>query len=69
MNDLAFEYRPSWSYNIHKSLEEFPLEKPKPSVVLRAEDVASSGKFRLPFEIGSRAWLTPVLRSYCNPCV
>lgn len=44
MIGLAFQHQPSRGYNIHQSLEEFPLEKPKPSVVLRAEDVVSSGK-------------------------
>lgn len=44
MIGLAFQHQPSRGYNIHQSLEEFPLEKPKPSVVLRAEDAVSSGK-------------------------
>ena len=41
---LAFHHRPSWHYNIHRSLEDIPVEKPKPSVVLRAEDVVSSSE-------------------------
>ena len=41
---LAFHHRPSWHYNIHRSLENIPVEKPKPSVVLRAEDVVSSSE-------------------------
>ncbi|KAJ5995707.1 hypothetical protein N7481_002684 [Penicillium waksmanii] len=46
----AFPSRPAWHYNIHKSLESFPLEKPKPSVVLRAEDVMTSLTASVVFE-------------------
>ncbi|OJJ38602.1 hypothetical protein ASPWEDRAFT_65603 [Aspergillus wentii DTO 134E9] len=38
----AFPARPDGYYDIHKSLKDLPLEKPKPSVVLKAEDVISS---------------------------
>ncbi|KAJ5160576.1 uncharacterized protein N7482_007580 [Penicillium canariense] len=38
----VFPPRPAWNYNIHKSLENLPTERPKPSVVLRAEDVMTS---------------------------
>lgn len=31
-------------YDLHNSLEDFPLVNPKPSVVLRAEDIVPSGK-------------------------
>lgn len=41
----VFPPRPAWHYDIHKSLENLPAEKPKPSVVLRAEDVMTSRKF------------------------
>ncbi|RAL09297.1 uncharacterized protein BO97DRAFT_375046 [Aspergillus homomorphus CBS 101889] len=37
----AFTPRPDWHYDIHRSLENLPLVKPKPSVVLLAEDVVS----------------------------
>ncbi|KAJ5226759.1 uncharacterized protein N7469_006765 [Penicillium citrinum] len=46
----AFPSRPAWQYDIHKSLEMFPTEKPKPSVVLRAEDVLTSLTASLVFE-------------------
>ncbi|RDW76233.1 uncharacterized protein DSM5745_06225 [Aspergillus mulundensis] len=39
---LAFPPRPDWHYNIHWSLAELPPEKPKPSVVVKAEDIVSS---------------------------
>ncbi|KAL4905705.1 hypothetical protein BDW74DRAFT_177411 [Aspergillus multicolor] len=38
----AFPPRPDWHYNIHESLAEFPSGKPKPSVVIKAEDVVPS---------------------------
>lgn len=41
---LVFQVRTGWHYDLHKSLESLPLEKPKPSVVLRAEDVFSCRK-------------------------
>ncbi|THC98211.1 hypothetical protein EYZ11_002293 [Aspergillus tanneri] len=39
----VFQPKSDWQYDIHQSLSDFPLEKPKPSVVLKAEDVLSSG--------------------------
>jgi hypothetical protein len=41
---LAFQPNPDWQYDIHKSLKDLPLVTPKPSIVLRAEDIISSGK-------------------------
>ncbi|PYH95861.1 hypothetical protein BO71DRAFT_482596 [Aspergillus ellipticus CBS 707.79] len=38
----VFQPRPGWQYDLHKSLAGSPLVQPKPSVVLRAEDVISS---------------------------
>ncbi|KAL4999535.1 Gryzun, putative trafficking through golgi-domain-containing protein [Aspergillus recurvatus] len=38
----AFPPRPDWHYNIHQSLADLPSEKPKPSIVIKAEDVVSS---------------------------
>ncbi|PYI01747.1 hypothetical protein BO78DRAFT_401122 [Aspergillus sclerotiicarbonarius CBS 121057] len=38
----VFPPRPDWPYDLHNSLESIPLAKPKPSVVLRAEDIVSS---------------------------
>ncbi|KAL4954588.1 Gryzun, putative trafficking through golgi-domain-containing protein [Aspergillus filifer] len=38
----AFSSRSDWQYDIHRSLTELPLEKPKPSIVIKAEDSASS---------------------------
>lgn len=40
----AFKPRPAWHYDIHKSLESIPSEKPKPSLILRAEDVITCCK-------------------------
>ncbi|BDD55043.1 hypothetical protein MAP00_000598 [Monascus purpureus] len=37
----VFQRRSGWNYDLHKSLESLPLEKPKPSIVLRAEDVVT----------------------------
>ncbi|PYH82098.1 hypothetical protein BO82DRAFT_431935 [Aspergillus uvarum CBS 121591] len=37
----AFTSRPEWHYDIHRSLEDLPLTKPKPSVALLAEDIVS----------------------------
>ncbi|KAI2998229.1 hypothetical protein CBS147346_8297 [Aspergillus niger] len=38
----VFQPRPDWSYDLHNSLEDFPIVNPKPSVVLRAEDIVPS---------------------------
>ncbi|PWY81793.1 hypothetical protein BO70DRAFT_315091 [Aspergillus heteromorphus CBS 117.55] len=38
----VFQPRADWHYDLHESLEGIPSVKPKPSVVLRAEDVISS---------------------------
>ncbi|KAJ5086356.1 hypothetical protein NUU61_007663 [Penicillium alfredii] len=38
----VFQPKSTWNYDIHRSLEGLPSEKPKPSVVLRAEDVMTS---------------------------
>ncbi|KAJ5587908.1 uncharacterized protein N7459_003673 [Penicillium hispanicum] len=46
----VFPSRSTWHYDIHKSLEDIPSEKPKPSVVLRAEDVMTSLTASLAFE-------------------
>ncbi|KAJ5131741.1 hypothetical protein N7448_005899 [Penicillium atrosanguineum] len=46
----VFPPRPSWHYDIHRSLESYPSEKPKPSVVLRAEDVMTSLTASVVFE-------------------
>ncbi|KAI2790455.1 hypothetical protein POX_d05971 [Penicillium oxalicum] len=46
----VFASRPAWQYNIHKSLENISNEKPKPSVVLRAEDVMTSLTASIVFE-------------------
>ncbi|KAL2872204.1 uncharacterized protein BJX67DRAFT_102450 [Aspergillus lucknowensis] len=35
----AFQARSGWHYNIHQSLTSLPSAKPKPSVVVKAEDV------------------------------
>ncbi|KAL2831979.1 Gryzun, putative trafficking through golgi-domain-containing protein [Aspergillus cavernicola] len=37
----AFPSRPDWHYNIHQSLADLSLAKPKPSIVVKAEDVVS----------------------------
>lgn len=37
----VFPPRHGWQYNIHKSLESLPVEKPKPAVILKAQDVVS----------------------------
>ncbi|KAJ5112175.1 hypothetical protein N7532_000220 [Penicillium argentinense] len=46
----AFSPRHAWNHDIHQSLESLPLEKPKPSVVLRAEDVMTCLNASLVFE-------------------
>ncbi|KAJ5549782.1 hypothetical protein N7535_002276 [Penicillium sp. DV-2018c] len=46
----TFNARPAWRYDIHKSLEGLPSEKPKPSLILRAEDVVTSLTASLVFE-------------------
>ncbi|KAJ5684782.1 uncharacterized protein N7477_001127 [Penicillium maclennaniae] len=46
----VFTPNPSWHFDIHRSLESYPLEKPKPSVVLRAEDVMTSLTASVVFE-------------------
>ncbi|KAL4930053.1 uncharacterized protein BDV17DRAFT_259725, partial [Aspergillus undulatus] len=38
----AFSPRPDWQYDIHASLKNLPSTKPKPSIVVKAEDVVSS---------------------------
>ncbi|KKK16729.1 hypothetical protein ARAM_004173 [Aspergillus rambellii] len=38
----AFPARPEWHYDIHQSLRDLPLVKPKPSIVIKAEDIISS---------------------------
>ncbi|KAL4785094.1 Gryzun, putative trafficking through golgi-domain-containing protein [Aspergillus varians] len=38
----ALPPRPDWHYDIHRSLEDLPSSKPKPSIVVKAEDVVSS---------------------------
>ncbi|KAL4946214.1 hypothetical protein BDV06DRAFT_182976 [Aspergillus oleicola] len=38
----AFSPRPDWHYDIHRSLAELPSEKPRPSIVIKAEDSVSS---------------------------
>lgn len=45
---IAFKPRPAWHYDIHRSLESLPSEKPKPSLILRAEDVLTSRKLASP---------------------
>ncbi|KAJ6190140.1 hypothetical protein N7519_000161 [Penicillium mononematosum] len=45
-----FKPRPAWHYDIHKSLDSLPSEKPKPSLILRAEDVITSLTASLVFE-------------------
>ncbi|GES65143.1 Gryzun trafficking through golgi-domain-containing protein [Aspergillus terreus] len=37
----VFQPKLDWSYNIHKSLGDLPLVKPKPCIVLKAEDIIS----------------------------
>ncbi|KAL2000850.1 hypothetical protein VTN02DRAFT_2564 [Thermoascus thermophilus] len=46
----VFPPRHGWQYNIHKSLESLPVEKPKPAVALRAQDVVSCLTAMLVFE-------------------
>ncbi|CAG8118969.1 unnamed protein product [Penicillium olsonii] len=46
----SFKPRPGWHYDIHRSLEGLPSEKPKPSLILRAEDVLTSLNASLVFE-------------------
>ncbi|KAJ5546892.1 hypothetical protein N7494_004477 [Penicillium frequentans] len=46
----VFPSRSTLHYDIHKSLEDVSVEKPKPSVVLRAEDVMTSLTASLVFE-------------------
>ncbi|KAJ5637391.1 hypothetical protein N7490_007270 [Penicillium lividum] len=46
----VFPPRSTLHYDIHKSLEDVQTEKPKPSVVLRAEDVMTSLTASLVFE-------------------
>ncbi|CAG8921825.1 unnamed protein product [Penicillium salamii] len=46
----TFKPRPGWHYDIHRSLEGLPSEKPKPSLILRAEDVMTSLNASLVFE-------------------
>ncbi|CAL5873495.1 uncharacterized protein PFLUO_LOCUS7774 [Penicillium psychrofluorescens] len=46
----VFQPKPAWQYDIHQSLESLPAEKPKPSLVLRAEDVMPSLTASLVFE-------------------
>ncbi|KAJ6150808.1 hypothetical protein N7470_007402 [Penicillium chermesinum] len=46
----VFVPRPQWGYDIHKSLEELPAEKPKPSVVLGGGDVVTPLTASLIFE-------------------
>ncbi|KAL5334049.1 Gryzun, putative trafficking through golgi-domain-containing protein [Aspergillus crustosus] len=38
----VFLPRPNWHYDIQRSLADIPSSKPKPSVVIRAEDIVSS---------------------------
>ncbi|PLB34599.1 uncharacterized protein BDW47DRAFT_76123 [Aspergillus candidus] len=38
----AFHEKPDWQYDIHKSLGDLPPVKPKPSIVLNANDVIPS---------------------------
>ena len=40
----AFQPKSDWRYDIHRSLEDITPVTPKPSVVLRAEDIISSGE-------------------------
>lgn len=42
---IVFPSRSALHYDIHKSLEGIAVAKPKPSVVLRAEDVMTSCEF------------------------
>ncbi|KAE8354465.1 Gryzun, putative trafficking through golgi-domain-containing protein [Aspergillus coremiiformis] len=46
----AFQPKPDWPYDIHRSLQDLPLVTPKPSVVLRAEDIISSVTASFVFE-------------------
>ncbi|KAJ5698445.1 hypothetical protein N7462_000450 [Penicillium macrosclerotiorum] len=46
----VFPPRSTWHYDVHKSLEDLPAEAPKPSVVLRAEDVMMSLTSSIVFE-------------------
>ncbi|KAI9039510.1 uncharacterized protein KD926_009384 [Aspergillus affinis] len=38
----VFQPRLDWQYDLHHSLEDLPLVMPKPSIVLKAEDILSS---------------------------
>ncbi|KAE8393951.1 Gryzun, putative trafficking through golgi-domain-containing protein [Aspergillus alliaceus] len=46
----AFQPKPDWQYDIHRSLEGLPLVTPKPSIVLKAEDILSSVTASFVFE-------------------
>ena len=41
----VFSPRPGWKYDLHQSLRNLQESKPKPVVVLKAEDVVSCRKF------------------------
>ena len=41
----VFERRNVWDYDLHKILDSFAFEKPKPSVLLKVEDVVSCCEF------------------------
>lgn len=42
---LAFNPWRGWHYDLHKSLEGMPAVEPKPSVLLKDEDIVSCGKY------------------------
>ncbi|KAL2827096.1 Gryzun, putative trafficking through golgi-domain-containing protein [Aspergillus pseudoustus] len=46
----AFPPRPGWKYDIHQSLASIPPTAPKPSIVVKAEDVISSMTARFVFQ-------------------
>ncbi|KAL1886394.1 hypothetical protein Plec18167_000324 [Paecilomyces lecythidis] len=46
----VFSRRSDWDYDLHKSLDDFPQERPKPAVALRSEDVVSCLTASLVFE-------------------
>jgi hypothetical protein len=41
----AFTPRRGWHYDLHRSLEDMPAANPKPSVLLKDEDIVSCGKY------------------------
>lgn len=43
---IVFTVRVGWCYDLHKSLEDFPVVRPKPAAVLKGEEVVSCCKLR-----------------------